>query len=231
MNSTTPRSSMASGSAKPSATATRTTTWPTSSRASGSSWTRPCARLDAAAADAARERGFSAMRLFVAAGQSRARAFYERAGWAPVSEPFHDPVPGLAMVEYRRAVPDRDGDDSLTRGSAAQRPEEPKPSSPRVSGPASRSSTTRTSGATNGTSTSWAMRSPARTACGRVAGVEQRDPQLAAVAGVDEAGRVDDRDAVARGEPRARRDEPGDVRRQRDRDAGPDRAPARGPQA
>lgn len=67
--------------------------------------------LDAAAADAARERGFSAMRLFVAAGQSRARAFYERAGWAPVSEPFHDPVPGLAMVEYRRAVPDRDDDD------------------------------------------------------------------------------------------------------------------------
>ncbi len=67
--------------------------------------------LDAAAADAARERGFSAMRLFVAAGQSRARAFYERAGWAPVTEPFHDPVPGLAMVEYRRAVPDRDDDD------------------------------------------------------------------------------------------------------------------------
>jgi GNAT superfamily N-acetyltransferase len=66
--------------------------------------------LDAAAADAARVRGFRSMRLFVAAGQARARAFYERAGWAPVGEPFHDPVPGLAMVEYRRAVPDRDDD-------------------------------------------------------------------------------------------------------------------------
>jgi GNAT superfamily N-acetyltransferase len=60
--------------------------------------------LDAAAADAARERGFAALRLFVAAGQARARAFYEREGWAPASEPFHDPVPGLAMIEYRRPL-------------------------------------------------------------------------------------------------------------------------------
>ena len=35
-------------------------------------------------------------------------------------------------------------------------------------------------------------------------GVQQRDLQLAAVAGVDEAGRVDDRDAVLRREARAR---------------------------
>jgi GNAT superfamily N-acetyltransferase len=66
--------------------------------------------LDAAAGDAARVRGFTTMRLFVAAGQTRARAFYERAGWAPVSEPFFDPVPGLAMVEYRRAVLQRADD-------------------------------------------------------------------------------------------------------------------------
>jgi len=67
--------------------------------------------LDAAAGDAARVRGFTTMRLFVAAGQARARAFYERAGWAPVTEPFFDAAPGLAMVEYRRAVPERAADD------------------------------------------------------------------------------------------------------------------------
>jgi hypothetical protein len=64
----------------------------------------------------------------------------------------------------------------------------------------------------------------------RVARVEQGHPQLAAVAGVDEARRVDDRDPVPRGQPRARDDEPGHAGRQRDRHAGPDDAPAGGPQ-
>ena len=59
-------------------------------------------RLHDAALGAARERGFTEMRLFVAAGQARARAFYEREGWRPAGDPFDDPVPGLSMVEYRR---------------------------------------------------------------------------------------------------------------------------------
>jgi GNAT superfamily N-acetyltransferase len=61
-------------------------------------------RLMDAAAEAARERGFDALRLFVAEGQARARRFYEREGWRPVGEPFEDAGPGLRMVEYRRPV-------------------------------------------------------------------------------------------------------------------------------
>jgi GNAT superfamily N-acetyltransferase len=52
----------------------------------------------------ARERGFAALRLFVAEGQARARRFYEREGWHAVTEPYHDPAPRLSMVEYRRAL-------------------------------------------------------------------------------------------------------------------------------
>jgi GNAT superfamily N-acetyltransferase len=57
--------------------------------------------LQRAAAAAARERDFTELRLFVAEGQSRARRFYEREGWRRRGEAWHDPVPGLAMVEYR----------------------------------------------------------------------------------------------------------------------------------
>jgi GNAT superfamily N-acetyltransferase len=60
--------------------------------------------LHAAAVDVARDGGFTELRLFVAAGQGRARRFYEREGWRPAAEPFDDPIPGLTMVEYRRAV-------------------------------------------------------------------------------------------------------------------------------
>ena len=58
------------------------------------------ALLRAAERDA-RERGFTALRLFVAEGQARARRFYEREGWPAVTEPYFDPQPGLSMVEYR----------------------------------------------------------------------------------------------------------------------------------
>jgi len=57
-----------------------------------------------AAEQDSRERGFTALRLFVAEGQARARRFYEREGWQAVTEPYDDPVPGLSMVEYRRAL-------------------------------------------------------------------------------------------------------------------------------
>ena len=62
--------------------------------------------LNAAAVETAGERGFTEMRLFVAAGQARARRFYEREGWRAVGEPFFDPVPGLTLVEYRIGVRD-----------------------------------------------------------------------------------------------------------------------------
>jgi GNAT superfamily N-acetyltransferase len=60
--------------------------------------------LHDAALDAARQREYVAMRLFVAAGQARARRFYEREGWAAVAEPFHEERLGLDMVEYRRPL-------------------------------------------------------------------------------------------------------------------------------
>ena len=57
-----------------------------------------------AAVEEARGRGFTALRLFVAEGQVRARRFYEREGWQAVTEPYFDAVSGLSMVEYRRAL-------------------------------------------------------------------------------------------------------------------------------
>jgi GNAT superfamily N-acetyltransferase len=53
---------------------------------------------------AAARRGFTAMRLFAAAGQARARRFYEREGWAAQGPPFVLPGFGLPVVEYRRPI-------------------------------------------------------------------------------------------------------------------------------
>jgi GNAT superfamily N-acetyltransferase len=64
--------------------------------------------LHHSAVEAAGARGFTQLRLFVAAGQARARRFYEREGWVPVSEPFDDPSPGLTMIEYRYRVRDNE---------------------------------------------------------------------------------------------------------------------------
>ena len=67
------------------------------------------------------------------------------------------------------------------------------------------------------------MRSPAATSKASLAvGVEQQHAQLAAVAGVDQAGGVDERDPVAQREARARQHEPGVPGRDRDGDAGAD---------
>jgi GNAT superfamily N-acetyltransferase len=57
--------------------------------------------LHDAAIHEARRRGYEEMRLFAAAGQARARRFYEREGWVQAGEPAFDPRPGLEMVEYR----------------------------------------------------------------------------------------------------------------------------------
>ena len=88
------------------------------------------------------------------------------------------------------------------------------------------SSTRRAPAAATATTTSWAIRSPA---CegerGSAVGVEQQHAHLAAVAGVDEPGRVDERDrrgAAARPERGSTR--PACPGGQLDRDAGGDRA-------
>ena len=49
----------------------------------------------------ARRRGYAEMRLFVAAGQARARRFYEREGGAEVTEPFDEERIGLPILECR----------------------------------------------------------------------------------------------------------------------------------
>lgn len=64
------------------------------------------AELLSHAATAAQRRGFAVMRLFVPAGQARARRFYERERFSPMGAPF-DPGLGMPVVEYRRTL--RDG--------------------------------------------------------------------------------------------------------------------------
>ena len=59
--------------------------------------------LRQATAEAAR-RGFTAMRLFCASGQDRARRFYEREGWSQTGPRHFDAEIGLDIVEYRRRV-------------------------------------------------------------------------------------------------------------------------------
>jgi GNAT superfamily N-acetyltransferase len=50
------------------------------------------------------ERGFEAMRLYAAAGQARARRFYEREGWVAQGEPAELPGFRMPVVEYRRPI-------------------------------------------------------------------------------------------------------------------------------
>jgi GNAT superfamily N-acetyltransferase len=52
----------------------------------------------------ARERGYRAIRLFAAAGQARARRFYEREGWAAAGPAFMLEGFGMEVVEYRREL-------------------------------------------------------------------------------------------------------------------------------
>jgi diamine N-acetyltransferase len=57
-------------------------------------------RLHGLIVEAARARGFTAMRLFTPADQIRARRFYEREGWRLESTPEDDEI-GFPVVEYR----------------------------------------------------------------------------------------------------------------------------------
>jgi hypothetical protein len=47
---------------------------------------------------------FRDARLYVAASQGRARAFYAREGWREVTTPFHVGKLGLDLVEMRRSI-------------------------------------------------------------------------------------------------------------------------------
>lgn len=68
-------------------------------------WGSPAARmLHAWALNDARDRGFTSMRLFCAAGQARARRFYEREGWAVSGTEQEETPLGIPVVEYRRGL-------------------------------------------------------------------------------------------------------------------------------
>jgi GNAT superfamily N-acetyltransferase len=56
------------------------------------------------AIEEARARGYRAIRLFAAAGQTRARRFYEREGWTATGPAFMLDGFGLDTVEYRREL-------------------------------------------------------------------------------------------------------------------------------
>jgi ribosomal protein S18 acetylase RimI-like enzyme len=56
------------------------------------------------AIEEAAARGYPAMRLYTPHGQARARAFYERRGWELEAGPNFEPMLGLDLVEYRRAL-------------------------------------------------------------------------------------------------------------------------------
>lgn len=60
--------------------------------------------LHAAVLDDARAGGFTTMRLFCAAGQDRARRFYEREGWSPTGVRMDETPLGVPVVEYRRVI-------------------------------------------------------------------------------------------------------------------------------
>jgi GNAT superfamily N-acetyltransferase len=61
-------------------------------------------RLLRAAEEDAVERGWSELRLQTPSEHARARAFYEREGWATDGEPLYEPTLGLVLVTYRRAL-------------------------------------------------------------------------------------------------------------------------------
>ena len=61
-------------------------------------------RLHGLAVEEAARHGYGEMRLHTPAGQGRARAFYERAGWSTDGVPIPEPMLGLDLVEYRRPL-------------------------------------------------------------------------------------------------------------------------------
>lgn len=61
-------------------------------------------RLNALAVEEARRRGFEAMQLLTPFDHVRARAFYAREGWSTDDVPVPEPLLGIDLVMYRRAL-------------------------------------------------------------------------------------------------------------------------------
>ena len=61
-------------------------------------------RLHRLSLEEAARQGYESMRLYTPFGAARARAFYEREGWSPERGAFAEPLLGLDLVEYRRAL-------------------------------------------------------------------------------------------------------------------------------
>ena len=61
-------------------------------------------RLHGLGLDEARRQGYESIRLYTPRGAGRARAFYEREGWTLAGSAFPEPLLGLDLVEYRRAL-------------------------------------------------------------------------------------------------------------------------------
>ena len=65
-------------------------------------------RLHRLALEEAARQGYETIRLYTPVGQARARAFYAREGWVPAPPPagraFAEPLLGLDLLEYRRAL-------------------------------------------------------------------------------------------------------------------------------
>ena len=62
------------------------------------------ARLHTLGLEEAARQGYETIRLYTPHGAARARAFYEREGWALVPPAFSEPLLGLDLVEYRRGL-------------------------------------------------------------------------------------------------------------------------------
>lgn len=60
--------------------------------------------LHRAAIQAARERGFTQMRLYTPGRHGRARRFYEREGWVAIGGELDDAELGIPLIEYRYAL-------------------------------------------------------------------------------------------------------------------------------
>jgi GNAT superfamily N-acetyltransferase len=62
------------------------------------------AKLHRLALEEAARQGYDSIRLYTPEGQLRARRFYAREGWVPAGRPFAEPLLGLDLLEYRRAL-------------------------------------------------------------------------------------------------------------------------------
>ena len=177
-----------------------------------------------------RDRAFELQRRPRRRAPRRARAAAPRSSVSPPSTPppgsSQYSLPGFSWRQSSTRPCQRRSAETRMRGRLHQCRDEPKPRTPRSLSGSSSTSTSSTSGTGEHDELGDAHPRLDDERLARV-GVEQRDAQLAAVAGVDEPRRVDDRDPVLRREPRARLHEPRVPVRDRDGEPGRRRALAR----